>query len=274
MLPWPPKYGQPTSGAVTRSFPTSIVPAVLHMWRATPPDLQADDALWRQVRAVMHSRLERAFNEVTEAAAAREEQLPYLELVRQLLPRAQALLDAAWPGWAPWEGVVGAVLRAVQRALCNHALGELEHRLHLLGREQAQQPQQAQQAQPQQAQQAQQAQPVPVAQPVPMVQAQAQQAQQVQPVPVAQPVPMMQPQQAQQAQPVPEARAHQPHQPQQAPVDQGQPVAIERAQQPQQVEQVPFEAQQVQQAQQVLTEQAQQPAVDQGQQGPVQPAAA
>ena len=257
MLPWPPKYGQPTSGAVTRSFPTSIVPAVLHMWRATPPDLQADDALWRQVRAVLHSRLERAFNEVTEAAAAREEQLPYLELVRQLLPRAQALLDAAWPGWAPWEGVVGAVLRAVQRALCNHALGELEHRLQLLGREQAQQPQQAQQAQ------------------------------QAQPVPVAQPVPMMQPQQAQQAQPVPEARAHQPHQPQQAPVDQGQPVAIERAQQPQQVEQVPFdaqqaqhaeqvpfEAQQAQQAQQVLTEQAQQPAVDQGQQGPVQPAAA
>lgn len=79
--------------------------------------MQADDALWQRVHDVMHGRLERAFNEVTEAAAAREEQLAVRGLQAQLLPRAGALLDAAWPGWDVWEGVVGGVMRAVDAAL-------------------------------------------------------------------------------------------------------------------------------------------------------------
>ena len=105
--------------------PTCLAPlhsvAVRSMRRATPPDMQADNALWQRVHDVMHGLLERAFNEVTEAAAAREEQLAVRQLQAQLLPPAGALLDAAWPGWDVWEGVVGWVMRAVDAALTQAA---------------------------------------------------------------------------------------------------------------------------------------------------------
>lgn len=88
------------------------------MRRATPPDLQREEQLWRRVHDRMHATLERVFNDITEAAAAAEVELPLGELRQQLLDRVAPALADAWPGgWDVWDGVCASVLSTLRRVL-------------------------------------------------------------------------------------------------------------------------------------------------------------
>lgn len=48
---------------------SSLLPAVRSMRRSVPADMQANEDLWQQLHHLMHNTLEKAFNEITEAAA-------------------------------------------------------------------------------------------------------------------------------------------------------------------------------------------------------------